>query len=141
MSAVEKLLERLEGVRRTGEGRWIAKCPAHGDRSPSLSIRATGDGTILLHDFAGCGALEVVHAVGLELADLFPERIKPRTPAERRAARRDFAIHSWQAALGVIVAETGFVEIIAHALDLPELNSRLALTCQRLEGALAVLRP
>ena len=33
------ILDRLDGVRPTGDGRWIARCPAHDDRSPSLSIR------------------------------------------------------------------------------------------------------
>lgn len=78
MSAA-KLLERLEGVRATGTDRWLAKCPAHEDRSPSLSIRETDDGMVLLKCFAGCGAADVVAAVGLELRDLFPER-----PAEHR---------------------------------------------------------
>lgn len=78
MSA-QQLLDRLEGVRVTGPGRWIAKCPAHEDRSPSLSIREIEDGTVLVKDFGGCGAADVVAAVGLELRDLFPER-----PAEHR---------------------------------------------------------
>lgn len=68
------LLDRLDGVRATGSGRWIARCPAHQDRSPSLSVRELGDGTILLHDFAGCAAHEVLAAVGLSLADLCFER-------------------------------------------------------------------
>ncbi|MCV5231644.1 CHC2 zinc finger domain-containing protein, partial [Escherichia coli] len=47
------LLERLAGVRLVGAGRWMACCPAHPDRSPSLSIRVLDD-KILLHCFAGC---------------------------------------------------------------------------------------
>ena len=39
MSAAARLLDRLTGVKQTAPGRWIAKCPAHEDRSPSLSIR------------------------------------------------------------------------------------------------------
>ncbi len=78
MSAA-KLVDRLSGVRPTGAGRWIAKCPAHADRGPSLSIRELDDGRVLVHDFAGCGAADVVAAVGLELKDLFPEQ-----PAEHR---------------------------------------------------------
>ena len=73
MSA-ERLLERLHGVRRTGRGRWLARCPAHEDRSPSLSIREASDGRILIYDFAGCGAIEVLDAVGLDWADLFPPK-------------------------------------------------------------------
>lgn len=73
MSA-EKLLCKLERVKRTGPGRWMAKCPAHADRTDSLSIREKDDGAILVHCFASCTVHEVVAAAGLELADLFPER-------------------------------------------------------------------
>lgn len=86
MSPLAKLLERLEGVRQTGPGRWIAKCPAHDDRGPSLSIREIDDGTILVNDFAGCGAVDVMAAVGLELKDLFPERPTDHRRKPARAA-------------------------------------------------------
>lgn len=77
--SVAKFIDRLEGVRQAGPGRWVAKCPAHDDRSPSLCVRETDDGTVLIKCFGGCGAADVVAAVGLELRDLFPER-----PAEHR---------------------------------------------------------
>lgn len=67
------LIDHLEGVRQTGPHKWIAKCPAHGDNRPSLSVSETPDGKTLVHCWAGCSALEVVNAVGLELANLFPE--------------------------------------------------------------------
>lgn len=72
MADTAELLSRLEGVRQTAPGRWVAKCPAHEDRSPSLSIRETGDGRTLLQCFAGCDAGAVVSSVGLALRDLFP---------------------------------------------------------------------
>ena len=73
MEPVELLLSRLERVRANRNGTWVPRCPAHDDRSPSLSI-ATGDnGKVLLHCFAGCGAADVVEAIGLELSSLFPE--------------------------------------------------------------------
>jgi len=37
-----------------------------------LSIGEAGDGTVLVKCFHGCSASDVVHALGLELADLFP---------------------------------------------------------------------
>jgi len=73
MNALQ-LVERLEGVRSTGPHRWIAKCPAHDDRSPSLAVKEADDGTVLVKCFGGCGATEVVSALGLSLKDLFPER-------------------------------------------------------------------
>jgi len=68
------LLSRLDGVRRTGPGRWVARCPAHDDGHASLSIRELDDGRVLLHDFAGCSVHEVLAAAGLDMAALFPPR-------------------------------------------------------------------
>ena len=76
---IEKLLPRLEKVRRVGRlerHEWLACCPAHTDRSPSLSIGECSDGTVLLHCWAGCNAEEIVTAVGLQLRDLFPNYAK-----------------------------------------------------------------
>jgi hypothetical protein len=71
--SAEVLLDRLQGVRESGPGRWMARCPAHEDRSPSLSIRETSDGTVLIHCFGLCSPADILAAVGLELKDLFPE--------------------------------------------------------------------
>ena len=56
---------------------WMCRCPAHDDRSPSLSIRELSDGCVLIKCWAGCGAQSIVEAVGLVLADLFPAKIDP----------------------------------------------------------------
>lgn len=60
---------RLSGVR--GSGPWTARCPAHEDTNPSLSVREAADGKILLRCFAGCSVEAVVAALGLSLGDLF----------------------------------------------------------------------
>ena len=73
MSA-DTLLSHLEGVKRTGPGRWLARCPAHPDRHPSLAIRELHDGRVLVHDFAGCTVESVLSAAGLTFADLYPPR-------------------------------------------------------------------
>lgn len=72
MADTAEFLSRLDGVRRSGPGRWLAKCPAHDDRSPSLSIRESEDGRTLITCFAGCDAGAVSGSVGLTLRDLFP---------------------------------------------------------------------
>ena len=72
--SVQELLDRLEKVRKTGPGRWIACCPAHDDHNPSLALRELDDGRVLLHCFAGCSAHEIVTGVGLDLRDLFPSQ-------------------------------------------------------------------
>ena len=66
----ERLLSRLDRVRPTGPNVWIACCPGHRDRSPSLSIKQAGD-RVLIHCFAGCEPGAILGAVGLTLADLF----------------------------------------------------------------------
>ena len=75
-NSIDTLLGALEGVRKTGHDRWIAKCCAHDDRSPSLAIRLVDDERILLHCFAGCDVAAIVAAAGLQLEDLFPPRTK-----------------------------------------------------------------
>lgn len=70
----DKLISRLEGVKQTGPGRWMAKCSAHDDRSPSLVITEIND-RVLIHCFTGCDVYDVVSTVGLELSDLFPENL------------------------------------------------------------------
>lgn len=70
----EEFVLRLEGVKRSGEG-WMAKCPAHEDRTASLSIGTGLDGRVLLRCFAECSVHAIVSAVGVELRDLFPPRL------------------------------------------------------------------
>lgn len=86
MSA-EDLLARLEGLRRTGTDRYMARCPAHGDRSPSLSVREDSDGLVLVKCFAGCDTRDVLAAVGLEMANLFSDgHRRPRTDPGKRGS-------------------------------------------------------
>lgn len=69
---INKLLDRLQKVKQTGTDKWIACCPAHDDRSPSLGI-AIKDDKVLIKCFSGCGATEILDAVGLDYSVLFPE--------------------------------------------------------------------
>ena len=78
--AVDRLLDRLSGVRQTGTGRWIARCPAHDDHSPSLSIRDIDD-RVLVHCFAGCAVGDVLSAVDLTLAELYTHPLPSAGPA------------------------------------------------------------
>jgi hypothetical protein len=75
MSApVSNLLNRLDGVKEMSRGRWVAKCPAHSDKRPSLSIREGDTGAVLVKCWAGCTVAEIASKAGLELTDLFPPR-------------------------------------------------------------------
>ena len=83
--AVETLLSRLDKVKPTGSGRWVACCPAHNDRSPSLSIRQLDDNRVLVHCFSGCEVETVLGAVGLTFDALYPEKLTGNgKPRERR---------------------------------------------------------
>jgi hypothetical protein len=66
------LLGRLDAKKKVGDG-WQARCPAHDDRKPSLSVREGDDGRILVKCHAGCTVEAVVRALGLQLQDLFAE--------------------------------------------------------------------
>lgn len=61
---IHDLLSLLDGVRKSGRG-WVARCPAHADNDPSLSVRE-GDRGILLKCWAGCSYAEVLAAIGEE---------------------------------------------------------------------------
>jgi putative DNA primase/helicase len=77
---VEELLERLEHVKPSGAG-WIARCPAHEDRTPSLSINI-GERGIVMKCHAGCDNREVCAALGISLGDLMDRTngAKPKAP-------------------------------------------------------------
>jgi hypothetical protein len=86
MTPLDNVLSLVEKSRQRQPGQWSARCPAHADKGPSLSIRETPEGSILLHCFAGCSVAEIVAAMGLELHDLFPPKDKP-TGAPKRIAK------------------------------------------------------
>jgi hypothetical protein len=71
MSAAD-FLDRLEGMRRTGADRWLARCPAHDDKAPSLSVRKAEDGRVLVHCFAGCSVESILGEIGMDWSALFP---------------------------------------------------------------------
>lgn len=74
-----EFLQCFAGVRRTGNG-FLALCPAHDDRNPSLSITPAED-RLLLHCFAGCSVEAITAAIGLSLSDLF----FPNSPSQSTA--------------------------------------------------------
>jgi hypothetical protein len=115
-----RLRARGTEPRRSGAG-WSARCPAHDDRSPSLSIASGSDGRVLLYCHAGCRFDEIASALGMATKELFPPETcvasswrKPRpmplqlrrvtptsapVPAKaKKAAPRIF--NSWETAIG-----------------------------------------
>ena len=64
-------LEEFGGAPRQRSNGWTAKCPAHRDRKPSLSISVGEDGRVLLNCHAGCDAEHICSVLGLKMRDLF----------------------------------------------------------------------
>ena len=74
---------RLAQARRHGD-HYAACCPAHEDRSPSLTFR-DGQRGLLVHCWAGCNVEEIARAVGAGVSDLF---YSPAEPGLREVQRR-----------------------------------------------------
>jgi putative DNA primase/helicase len=75
------------GGRKAGSG-WSARCPAHDDRTPSLSLRDTSDGKVLVRCHAGCNQDQVI--AHLKTSALWPQiRQRPfRNKESRRLLRQ-----------------------------------------------------
>jgi hypothetical protein len=129
---VDTLLSRLDGVRGRN-GSWSAKCPAHADRSPSLSIKHLEDGRILLHCFGGCGTDAVLGALGLTMTDLFPQRLGDFSPRRGAFTASD--------ALRALAFESAVVAIAAaNIADGKTVDaSRVCIAAGRIATALEVV--
>lgn len=140
MSPIDLVLGKLSdyGLKSSGRGRWVARCPAHQDRSPSLSVSEGDDGRVLMHCFAGCEIEQVCANLMLDLGDLFPpkpEGYGSGAPAARRARI------TYLQALQIVKAEVLLVHTAAcnlaagHALT-PEDLARLTESTRRIESAM-----
>ncbi len=63
-------------IRNAGGGSFMATCPAHDDRNPSLSVKATSEGDVLLYCFAGCSIDDVLATLNLTMSALFPAKTR-----------------------------------------------------------------
>ena len=142
MSALaEKVLHCLDGVRPMGAGRWMALCPAHADKTPSLSVR-DADGKVLLYCFAGCPSADVLSSIGLTWQDLYAD---PREAAYRAAtSRRGRKFHNLGGSAPVggidldherLVIEIAKADAAAGKPISTEDRARVALAHDRLKAA------
>jgi hypothetical protein len=109
-------LARTLGGRKTGSS-WMARCPAHDDREPSLAISVARDGKTLVRCHAGCDQRDVIAALrarGVWDADerrpirFFrkPDRLSPPELDSDAARRPEAALAIWrgsQSAEGTLV--------------------------------------
>ena len=77
---VNHILDRLEKVRQVKPDSWVACCPAHDDRSPSLVISEKGD-RVLMHCYAGCTFDEIRAALGMQPHEFFQDGKAPKSAA------------------------------------------------------------
>jgi putative DNA primase/helicase len=121
-------ISKALGARKAGGG-WMARCPAHVDREPSLSIRGGHDGKVLVHCHAGCAqksVIAVLRSLGLwdengERQRLFARPVPSASPnhqACRDDKRSELALAIWQSATP---SERTLVEIylISRGLRFP----------------------
>lgn len=134
VSPADALLPRLDRARETGPGRWLARCPAHNDGRPSLTVRETGDGTLLVHCWAGCPASDVVAAAGLSFADLFPDAVPDRGPL--RGGQRWVPGDVLRAVAREVTIAAVAASDLAHGRPLgPRDRDRVRLAASRLHAA------
>lgn len=67
---IERVLARVQHNGGPGPT-WSARCPAHYDDRPSLSITERPDGQVLIYCHALCDTDNVLEAIGLEYDDLY----------------------------------------------------------------------
>ncbi|MDB4633012.1 hypothetical protein OAG01_01065 [bacterium] len=89
IAPIDLALSKLDRVKAAGPGKWKACCPAHEDRTPSLSVSVGEDGRVLLNCFAGCPVENVLAGMGLQWSDLHasppsPEPARSRPVPEKR---------------------------------------------------------
>lgn len=61
---INVVLRNLERVTSCGDNQWTARCPAHDDEHPSLSVKFTGDKILFYCHSAGCSFYEILQALG-----------------------------------------------------------------------------
>jgi putative DNA primase/helicase len=94
---ITEILESLH-ARRSGTG-WIARCPAHEDKAPSLSLRVTETGRLLAYCHAGCSFRKIREALGLSGERFAPSPQKEETgPTPEQLEAQAKAVRLWQGA-------------------------------------------
>lgn len=125
MTTSELLQRSFPNAKRCSQG-WIAQCPAHEDRTPSLSIREGKDGRVLLHCHAGCSFQSVVAKLGLRSDDLFPPKLLNNLPP-RTAMTKPTQTFDWDrcvagitdAEIAQLASARGYsVALINHLIEM-----------------------
>ena len=84
--SVDEFLAMCSGVRRAGVNGFMARCPAHADKNPSLSVRE-GERGLLVKCWSGCMLENICISLGITVRDLFYDAIdadQPKQPLPQR---------------------------------------------------------
>jgi hypothetical protein len=128
-----ELTDRLEKIKPTGPGRWLACSPSHSGRTAPLSVRELDDGKSLLHRFAGYSTGEILDAIDLTINDLYPQRLANERPESKPSPSADvLRAISFEAHLVATAAADIAKEVL---LDITKKN-RVLLASQRISAGL-----
>lgn len=83
---VTEILCLLEQVKLNSPNQWTARCPAHVDRTPSLSVGVGDGGRILLHCQAHCPIENILKNLNLTFSDLFQAGPSTMSPTKKTYA-------------------------------------------------------
>lgn len=128
-TAYERVLDQLRGsgshIRETRGGQAMAQCPAHDDRTASLSIRRL-PGRATLHCFTGCDDEDVLAVLGLTVADLFdaPRGGREVVKVTPMGVKHPQTEKTWRPAV-----ETRVQAALRHLMDDPRTGLQL---CRRI---------
>ena len=93
-ACVQAVLDRLHGVKAIGADKWAAFCPCHeadgNGHKASLSVAQGTDGRALLHCFGNCPTPDILKAIGMTEADLFPKADALRAAKGRIVKEYDY---------------------------------------------------
>lgn len=131
---IEDILPRLSKVKQTSRGNWLARCPAHDDKSPSLTIHAADDGRVLCKCWAGCSFAEIAEATGLGWEPWFP----PKQASDfKPPIRRPYpAADVLEAVAGEIILAAVIVSDVAQGKEpSPEERDLLLVAASRMAEA------
>ena len=142
----------LVRARPVGRLRWMARCPAHNDSSPSLSIAEGEDGRVLVLCRAGCETNGILAALRLTVRDLFagppamPQQAailaaernaKAARERQQRAIGRETRDRVWK----LVCIRDALGAKLARSPDEAALGKLFHLACDRLHESETALYP
>ena len=141
-------------ARRVRHNEWVAKCPAHPDRHPSLTIKAGDRAVLLCCQSQRCPVESIVRAMGLTMQDLFYESRCNMSPADFRKLeaqrrkedaqekakkrRKDKLIYQARYREGEVYR---IGKLLARDFDSVKLAKQFHWSLDRSRGAQAAIRP